>query len=156
MKILIPLTLILLFTSCGNEAPKQQLPVQEALIGSWSSISINVVINDFDSLGEKETYSVDTTNWLKELGIKPIETFFDADSTYVSYYKNGNDSLVLELKGRWGVANDTLFMLPLQNTTPSYYATEVKGNLAHFKTHLDWDGDGEADDFYYGVQVKKD
>ena len=156
MKNILPLAVLLLFAACGTESSKQPLSTQEALVGSWKNVSIEVLINHLDTSENQEVYRVDSLNWEKELGIKPILTVFSKDSTYISYYRNPQDSLVLELNGRWGVASDTLFMLPKESTSPSYYDMEIIGKLAHFKSHLDWDGDGKADDYYYGIQVKLD
>lgn len=153
-KLSILLILALALSACSNEEKETQSSLRDQLIGEWQNLSIKVTMNQLDSIANPDVYEVDTTNWEKELQIKPIITTFNADSTYTSVYRALNDSVLGVLKGRWGVIEDTLLMLPQQNSQPSKYFTKIDGNQAEFTTLLDWDSDGEEDDLYIGIQEK--
>ena len=87
--------------------------------------------------------------------IKPIRSFFHADSTWNSAHYNLNASLVYNPSGKWWIKENRLVMaqdFPSADTTS--YSLLLKQGTALFEGLLDWDMDGKKDDIYSGRQIK--
>jgi hypothetical protein len=130
-------------------------PLANALTGEWFNRYIRIDI--VGPAGEKKTVEADSTNWEQRLGIKPIHTFFQQDGSYYSEYRNLDDSLVRKTAGQWTITTgDTLVMWEKQ---PEQQTLKLKLKIvdrtATFSGLIDFDGQGVANDVYYGIQQKK-
>ena len=136
-----------------DQQGKDQLT--KALIGEWFNRYVRIDI--VGPAGEKKTMEADSTNWEQRLGIKPIHTFFQQDGSYYSEYRDLKDSLVRKTAGQWAVtAGDTLIMWekqPEQETLK--LKLKIEDRTATFSGLIDFDGQGVANDAYYGIQEKK-
>ena len=86
------------------------------------------------------------------MNIKPIITTIYEDGTYTSEFRNSFDSLIYMPEGSWFIDGDTLIMQDHQDVYK--YQIFIDGDLAEFKSKIDWDKDGKADDEYFGIQRK--
>ncbi len=138
----------------GDKDEKRVDPGQQ-LIGEWNNIWIKVEIVSRGNSDSNEIIEVDRPEWESKLNIKPIRTFFRADSTYNSAHYNLADSLVYNPNGKWWVDGDKLILLqllPFPDTTTLQFS--FKNDTASFEGMVDFDSDGKKDDKYFGRQVK--
>jgi len=148
--------LVATFTIACNESGKKEngSPGQQ-LTGEWNNLSIKIDINSINNSDTNEVFEVDRPQWEEKLKIKPIRTFFRADSTWNSAHYNLKDSLVYDPSGKWWMEGDKLVMLqtiPTPDTTT--YSFILREDTASFECMLDWDMDGRKDDKYYGTQIR--
>lgn len=100
-------------------------------------------------------FEVDRPQWEEKLKIKPIRSFFRADSTWNSAHYNLKDSLVYDPSGKWLIAQGKLTMLQLlPSVDTTIYNYNVRSDTATFEALVDWDMDGKKDDKYFGRQIK--
>jgi hypothetical protein len=159
MRIIQMLTLLLLVWACQpTTSPKQpsntsEKSLEETLPGTWETIAVRVDINSAD--GEPDSnyiFQVSEETWERDLGIKPIRTYYELDNKFRSEYRAaGNDSLVNSNKGLWNVIGDTLMLIE-PTVTYIYHVTLKPNGTGEFRSMLDWDGDGVPDDEYVGLQ----
>ncbi|HTJ51441.1 MAG TPA: DUF5004 domain-containing protein [Cyclobacteriaceae bacterium] len=142
---------------CSTKPKEENSTLRNDLIGEWRNIYLKVVMATVNNTPDLEKINeADSTNWEETLQIKPIRTFFKADSTYHSDYYNLKDSLVFSASGRWEVKDDTLVMNQTKPTSVTYrLKTKVHQNVAEFEGLLDFDEDGKTDDHYLGRQKKQ-
>ena len=145
-----------LFYSCSSE-PTADTPtapgpsLKEAMPGVWESVSIRVNINTADNSDSTRIFEVPEENWEQMLGIKPIRTYYELDHKYRTEYRTRLDSLANMKRGMWNVFGDTLMLIE-PDVTYQYIVALKPNGLAEFRSTLDWDGDGQEDDEYLGVQ----
>ena len=157
MKALLLIGVALIGVSCNHHDEKKKTGQDNAanLIGEWNNISMRVEINSKNNSDSNEILNVDREEWESKLKIKPIRTFFRADSTWNSAHYNLEDSLVYNPTGKWWLNGESLVMaqqFPSPDTT--MYVFKLTGDTASFDTQLDWDMDGKKDDRYFGRQQK--
>jgi hypothetical protein len=156
MKIkFFPVLSLLVFLSCNSSDDSKKSSVAEQLTGEWNNFSMKVEINSKNNSDTNEVFEVDRQQWEEKLKIKPIRTFFRADSTWNSAHYNLKDSLIYDPSGKWWIAGDKLVMMqmvPSRDTTA--YSFILKSDTASFECLLDWDMDGNKDDKYFGTQIK--
>jgi hypothetical protein len=88
------------------------------------------------------------------MGMSGSTGTYSADSTYFEYYFKENE-LRLQTEGTWYVKNDTLVQQQnLPEKRESRFYIKMTGDQAELKTKLDWDHDGEKDDFF-DARIKK-
>lgn len=123
------------------------------LIGEWRNVYVKVILHNKNK--PTTTMEADSSNWEGRLGIKPIRTHFLEDGTYYSEYRNAKDSLVRRPAGTWVLKSDSLTMA--QSTPDKSVLTvhvKINGDHAAFHGMIDFDGEGIANDEYFGVQKK--
>lgn len=154
MKKAIYLLVFLVFAACSTrEAGESSTsPVEEEDMpspeGQWVNISMKVTINaDVDSVVD-----IPPGKWEEILQIKPILTTLKDDSTFISEYRNLGDSLFMTSTGVWWLDKDSLYME--EHGVLNAYHLKIRNDTASFTGYIDWDQDGEADDLYYGEQVR--
>lgn len=127
-----------------------KLDLKTAIPGVWESVSIQVIVNSVNNTDSAYVFDVPEERWINILGIKPIKTYYEPDNKYRSEYRARNDSLVNETRGIWNVFGDTLMLIAPDATYQ--YDVSIKNGLGTFHCFLDWDGDGQEDDEYTGIQ----
>lgn len=154
------LFVMIFLASCSGTGNKKEKDkggsLDKQLIGEWNNLSIKIDINSRNNSDSNEVFAVEQPEWEQKLKIRPIRTFFRADSTWNAAHYNLEDSLVYDPSGTWWLEGDKLVMLqklPSPDTTVYFLALE--NDTASFEALLDWDMDGKKDDNYYGRQVKK-
>ncbi|MBL7738335.1 MAG: hypothetical protein JNK14_03895 [Chitinophagaceae bacterium] len=151
------ISLISVATVACNEAGEKQVnrSAYQTLAGEWNNLFIRVEINSKNNSDSNEIFEVDRPKWEEKLKIKPIRSFFRADSIWNSAHYNLKDSLVYDPSGKWWVAGDKLTMLQqLPSPDTTVYTFSIKNDTASFECTVDWDMDGKKDDKYFGRQVK--
>ena len=126
------------------------------LVGEWNNISIKVDIQSANNSDSNSVFDAKRGEWEPVVKIRPIRTFFNADSTWHSAHYTLKDSLFYDPSGRWWIEGDSLVMqqqLPAPETT-KYFLT-LNGDTASFRGILDWDTDKKRDDIYFGEQIRK-
>jgi hypothetical protein len=153
----LTLILTLLLVACNNESPNQQetteqsFDLKQEMPGIWESVSVRVLVNSAQNQDSSYVFEVLEENWVSTLGIKPIRTYYELDNKYRTEYISRFDSLTNVKRGMWNAFGDTLMLIEPDVTYQ--YTVKMMGNgLAEFKSLLDWDGDGQEDDEYTGVQ----
>lgn len=157
MRSLFILGLVILLSTCGNENSETLSNSQDLntiMPGTWESVSIKVTVHggvDSDSI---YLFDVPEKDWKRTLGINPIKTYYEGESgsTYYSEYTDSDGSIQSVTRGKWYVNGDSLLLVTPDATYD--YAVQVNGGRGEFRAVLDWDGDGEQDDEYLGVQRK--
>ncbi len=152
---------LVLFWGCNQFSQQQEsayIPaanLKTTLPGTWETVSFRVDINATDSLEPRSVFEVEEGKWVEKLSVQPVVTHFDTASKFRQEHKNQADSLVRLTRGIWNIFGDTLMMIAPDATYQ--YRVEIQGQQATFRCLLDWDGDGQEDDEYIGIQklVKK-
>lgn len=124
----------------------------KALTGEWYNIYVRIDVTDS---GRQQVVEADSSNWEARLKIKPIHTRFYPDGSYTSVYHDLRDSIVMTKTGTWTLKGDTIIMTqqsPVQ--TSMRLRLSITGKRATFTGLIDFNGDGKADDKYYGIQRK--
>lgn len=134
--------------SLNDDTKTQEAALAKKLIGTWEAISFNVVMSSYLG-GEKDSLFEITENyWTEKFQVKPVQTKYRPDSTYIQEYKTLEDTLISANRGRWYLFGDTLMMI---EPNASYnYTIELDKGMATFRSLLDWDGDGQEDDDFTG------
>ena len=147
IRYLTTIILICILTACNTNER-----ATGALIGSWSNIDLEVLVNQRDPVDSVYKFEVLEGDWEQTLNIKPIVTEFRRDGSYHSEYRSLQDSLIREVEGVWKMDGDTLILV--EDGTATRYHMEVSGEKVIFRGWLDWDQDGMQDDLYSGRQRK--
>jgi len=135
-----------------NSAPSEN----NNIVGTWENVLLDVKMVSLDGIeGKDSAVFVTKERWEEQLKIKPIRTTYEADSSWVSNYFDLKGENISRTSGKWWVNKDTLWMQTLKPKNElNLYTYKVNENKAWFKTTVDWDSDGTADDIYYGEQVR--
>lgn len=170
MRIIFALGITLLFSTCvsgqkeTHNTPFENKPeeasgisdyisgLEEEIIGEWRNVSMKIKVNTYNHSDTSFIVDINEDNWDLKMTVKPIITTINEDGTYMSEFRNSFDSLIYQPRGTWLIDGDTLIMQDHQATYK--YQIFIDGDRAEFRSLLDWDGDGAADDEYFGVQRK--
>lgn len=154
------ISLSLLISSCANDADnkgKTQKPdLQEALLGTWEAVSIQVDVLTPEGEEAEEPYQfvIAENEWETKIGTEPILSYYEADNNSFRwvYRLAGTEEPMSTTRGKWFVHGDTVRIVTETDTYD--YLVTLKDGLATFKNMQDWDGDGAVDDAYIGVHRK--
>jgi len=135
-----------------NEEFNYVSQLEQEIIGEWTNVSMRVWVKTYNNSDTSFIVDINEENWDLKMNIKPIVTTINADGTYISEFRNSFDSLIYKPEGTWWIDGDTLFMQDHQEMYK--YQIFIDGDQAEFKSLVDWDRDGKADDEYFGVQRK--
>ena len=150
---LLLVLLVLCAGSCQKEQKNQEIDLATTLPGTWESVSINVKVNSVNNTDSSYVFDVPEKLWTKKLGVRPIKTYYTTENNnYTSEYYDLNDSLINKTRGKWYIFGDSLRLVTPEATYE--YEVSVSGGLGNFRSLMDWDGDGQLDDEYNGVQRK--
>lgn len=170
MRIVLFVLASLFFYSCvsgqkenGEEEDQQQQYFEETFddyiselernfVGEWKNVSMRVWVKTYNQSDTSFIVDINEENWDLKMTVKPIITTVYDDGTYISEFRNSFDSLIYKPEGTWFIDGDSLIMEDHQAVYR--YQIFIDGNIAEFKSIVDWDQDGEVDDEYFGVQEK--
>ena len=154
----LSLCLLGLFSACqadnsaADEDTTETMDLTSELPGTWQTIQINVALNTADGLDTFRTESLTEDLWRSTFQMEPPIYYFEPDNKYRRVHRNLNGDVIDEGRGMWTVFGDTL---NLTEPDASYqYIVRAGQGRATFRTFLDWDEDGEADDEYQALQRK--
>lgn len=118
------------------------------LIGTWEQTTLLITYNSNSGIEDSITvFEVKEENWVQTLSIQPVRSIFMPDSTFRQEFRTPSDSLYSRQRGLWNLIDDTLIMITPEATYT--YQIELSGSgLSHYRSVLDWDGDGVEDDAY--------
>jgi hypothetical protein len=171
MRFILIIVLALLYASCvsGQKEKQNEHIDQEAeqpteeyadfltdmerdFIGEWRNVSMRIWVKTYNQSDTSFIVDINEENWDMKMTIEPIITNVYEDGTYISEFRNSFDSLIYMPEGTWLIDGDSLFMEDHQAVYK--YKIFIDGDRAEFNSIVDWDGDGEVDDEYFGVQRK--
>ena len=126
--------------------------LEQAIVGEWVNVSMRVMVKTYENSDTSFIVDINEDNWEVKMNIQPIVTTIFENGTYISEFRNSFDSLIYKPEGTWMIDGDTLIMEDHQDTYK--YQIFIDKDVAEFKSVVDWDKDGKADDEYFGVQRK--
>jgi len=170
-KILYFITISLLTASCQSNSGGEQTPPKNEekknttttitkeltpaqLYGEWRNVSMIITTAHNTTKSTVEEYKEE--NWEKDLKIKPIRTYYNADGTYISEYRDLDNIVFNTTSGTWKTKQDSVV---LNQTKPekrsaAYHVNFQSENTATFSALLDWTNNGKKDDLYVGKQQR--
>lgn len=148
---LFNLFLVSVLFACQSKAPEKK-----ELVGTWQNTLLKVEIKSQQGEeGKDSAFVVTQQNWEEKLKIKPIQTNYAKDGTWKSKYFDLSGGLASVTSGKWWLNGDTLWVHTLiPKNEVNFYLCAINNDKATFKTTIDWDSDGIADDLYYGEQER--
>jgi hypothetical protein len=154
MKPLCIAVIFLLLFSCSQPADHSAALLPQQLHGQWRNIYMKLEMDSYKGTDSLKVLEVDERSWESVMKIRPIRTYFWYDGTYNSAHYDLHDSLFYNPAGRWKLVGDSITMV---DTFPKpgltyRYKVALKGDILEFTGKEDLDGDGSADDHYYGTQ----
>ncbi len=160
MKLIFPFSVfvfLIFVTSCSNSSEsdqnnnnKESIDLKTTLLGTWQTSQINVAVNSADGLDSFRAEYLTQEIWEKDFNMQPPIYYFQPDQKFRTVHKRLDGKIINESRGIWNTFGDTLMLI---ESEVSYQYVVKRGNgKAAFRTFLDWDGDGEADDEYQSVQ----
>ena len=143
--------LSLMLSACSPTKNIQD-DLHKKLVGEWRNVYVKIKINNPEA-GKSVIMEADSTNWEEKLDIKPIRTFFKEDGTYYSEFRDIKDSITGSPSGLWSLKGDTISMTQnKQGGTVTKMRLRIAKDKATFSGMIDFQGDGKADDEYFGIQ----
>lgn len=144
--------LVAAIISCSSDsAGEGAIDLHQVMPGTWEAVSVHVIVNTALNQDSSYVFEVKEREWKRKLGVQPIKTYYlTKDNGYRSEYYNLEDSLVNVTRGRWFVNGDSLRLVTPEATYE--YEVSVSKGLGTFRALMDWDGDGQEDDNYTGIQ----
>lgn len=142
--------------SIAISASGQQNNLSRQLTGEWRNESLKIKINSFNNTDSTITSEAkNVAEWETTLHIRPIRTFFRSDGTYYSEYRTLSDSLFRRPSGTWSIKGDSIIINELLPEKAVFKLhVSIDSDIATFRGLIDFDGDGKADDEYFGTQRK--
>ncbi len=146
--------LMLIWVAGCQATTSDNTTTDNSLYGEWRNLTLKVELDK--KHGEPTSiFEVNESTWESELQIRPFQTFFNKDRTFNSAHYNLQDSLVLNPHGTWTATTEKVLMIttaPFSDSTACIYS--IKDDIVTFGCWVDWDEDGEKDDWYLGTQKK--
>ncbi len=145
--------LALVLSSCQKSETPESVDLKEMMPGTWESVSIKVVVNSVSNTDSSYVFDVPEKLWKEKLGVQPVKTYYQAEENkFYSEYIDLDGNITNVERGKWYVFGDTLMRVTPDATYQ--YEVAISGGVGTFKSMMDWDGDGNEDDEYSGVQRK--
>jgi len=173
-KILYFIALNLFIISCQSNSNSDQNPPQndnkatttntvttntntlkpKQLYGEWRNVSMVITTAHNTTKSAVEEYKEE--NWEKDLKIKPIRTYYNADGTYISEYRDIDNIVFNTTSGAWEIKKDSVILHQSkpEKRSAAYHVKFQNENIATFTAMLDWTNNGKKDDLYVGKQQR--
>ena len=146
-------------SGCDGTATKEPEKVKivrpGTIIGSWKNNNMRVMMRTYNNTDRDSLLVVTSDTWGSIMKIRPIITFFRENGTYHSEHHKLTGEEFYDPWGRWQIRGDTIVMtdtFPGQTVYKLQY--ELGDDTVYFRGVEDFDGDGDADDEYYGFQTR--
>lgn len=123
--------------------------LEEAVVGSWKNNTIDVDMHTYNNMDTSFHIAVNESSWKIMMDMNPIYTTIKEDGTFFTEYRDTLNNVFHTNKGIWYIDGDSLF-LEDENGYKFPYKIFVKDNDMEMETYVDYDGDGEKDDYYKG------
>lgn len=138
-------------TNAANSA-EAAFDFKDYIEGTWQTVQINVAVNSVDGLDSFRVDNLSEKVWRSEFGVNPPKYYFQPDNKFRREHTSITGELMDEGKGMWNVFGDTLVLIEPDATYQ--YVVKGDGSRVTFRTLLDWDEDGEADDQFQALHRK--
>jgi hypothetical protein len=126
--------------------------LKKMMVGEWRSVSIQIVMHTAFNSDSTRRMTANEDNWELITKRRPVRTFFKADGTYYAEFYDLNDSIVYNPSGEWSIQKDSLIIRQLKPKPALLrYQVTMRDHVGEFRSVLDFDGDGKADDEFFGV-----
>ena len=150
--------IVLVAVSACNQTveQKENKALERKMLGKWASVSLKLTMNSFSNKDTVKIFEVKEGEWEQKMRIKPIITIYFGDGTYVAEHRNLRDSAIFNPAGRWTIMGDTLIVRDTfpEPGLPYRYKVAFNNDRLEFTGIEDCDGDGSADDNYFGMQLR--
>lgn len=134
----------------ASDEPGARRDLRTAIIGRWDTSLVIVSMKSVNNSGLDGTVEVVKNRNSEAAPGGRVQSVFKDDGTYLSEYRDENKRLVIKSSGKWTTEGKTLI---LQQDYPKQrllkYQASVDQNYAEFKCTVDYDNDGQNDDFLY-------
>jgi len=143
------LMVLLSFTTCA----------QPNLVGTWDSRYLKVTVNTVQGTDSTGSVNVNPLNYEQIVGLKTARAYFKEDGTYVEHYLKPDGTIAYAQQGYWSIHEDTVVTSvykPLKSQSVYRYHMKIHGDSAVFTSLMDYDGDGQEDDEFWGVSIRVD
>lgn len=151
------LAFVFLGFACQNEptteegaTAEQAADLQSTLQGTWQTVQINVAVNSADGLDSFRSEQLSEGLWEREFNMQPPVYYFQPDQKFRRLHRTTAGEVASESRGIWNTFGDTLMLIEEEATYQ--YIVKYGNGRATFRTVLDWDDDGEADDVFQSLQ----
>lgn len=124
----------------------------EVIPGTWEAISFSVNVNSVGDTDSSYVFNIGEKDWKPKLGIRPLRHIFKADQNYVRESRSIENEVMDLARGKWFINGDSIRLVTPEATYE--YEVTIEGSVSTFHCFMDWDGDGEEDDEYTGIQRK--
>jgi hypothetical protein len=142
-----------IMTACKNkDAEVKEYP--KKIVGRWILQKHMVVLNAFTKDEKPDTSIIDETQYYDKPSFKPAEIEYVAEGGYLLVLKDYNDEIKLRRPGLWSFNYDTLVYMRKDSTITDKNVAEITDSTMTLKGRLDYDDDGQVDDFYEGLYKK--
>lgn len=151
---------MLMVQACSSKpkpAKSNSKQLVQQFIGEWQSLELEVRINTVAGIEDSFfVLKISEDEWLSKHQMLPIRTVFNPDQSYYSEYR-GADSLISQRSsGFFEVKGDSLIIHRTEPSLETLYHTWVRKNdsIYGFQSVLDYDGDGQADDEFFSLNLR--
>lgn len=168
MKKLALLLFLPLIFACNSSSEKEEItpPADEEtavveevaeedyklrFIGDWEALWLNILV---DNDGEIDEIFVFQKDFPLALGIQNNYTTYYDDGTLKSRYVGLDGEVIMEENAKWEITADSLFIQSDGDSVLYKYSYVVNGDTGFWETYVDWDGDGNQDDFMRGASLR--
>lgn len=136
----------------NTSKPTSNVLKPEQFYGEWRNVSMEITTAYNTSSSKIEIY--EEQNWEKDLGIKPIRTYYKTDGTYISEYRDLEGVVFSTTSGKWSIKQDSVYLNQIKPETrgATYHVEFHDDNTATFTGMLDWTSNKKKDDLYIGKQ----
>ena len=163
-RYVIPCSILLLLTLSCSQTPvppaketcvSPSSDLKNSLVGTWLSDEIIVGIDTINNSGNSVLLEINKEEYQEKLKLRPIQTVFHANKTYVSAYCTTEGKIIRVTAGKWTIEKNKLNIHQLFPSDQQLnYRIDLSAGYAQLRSQLDFDGDGNSDDMFY-CQMKK-
>jgi len=133
----------------------EEVNITDLMVGKWDSKILKVNKPTVGGSDQTEIIDVNPDNYEAIVGLKTATIYFFKDSTYREEYILPDNQIAFTQEGIWRIDGDSLITLITSPSVNEFkYHLRIEGDTAFFTARMDYDGDGEKDDDFYGVSVR--
>jgi hypothetical protein len=136
----------------GKDAEVKEYP--KKIVGRWILQKHMFVLNAFTEGAKQDTIIIDETKLYDKPSFKPAEIEYGPEGGYLLVLKNYNDEIKLRRPGLWKFSYDTLVYMSKDSTVTDKNVAEITDSTMTLKGKLDYDDDGQQNDYYEGLYRK--